>query len=118
MIEVNETELIEFFETMPEPLSQDEREFFAAPYFRKSIGDLELRFSVSAHFGDLILSLHYAGVSEPILDMRLSQVASVAIDRTRGGRQWLQIASPVHGTLELAVMPTLSVRLNPPAAYS
>lgn len=53
MIDINETDLIEFFGVKPELESEEEREFFAAPLFIKVVDGLELRISISAHFDDV-----------------------------------------------------------------
>lgn len=114
--EFNEADLIGFFEVAPEPEPAEEREFFAAPKFRKRVGDLVLDCSLSLHFADLILTLHAAGVSDAVLDLRVDHIQAVSIEHASNGRSWLRVRSASGGVVEICVAPTISVRYASPPA--
>ncbi len=109
MIPVDEVALMEFFGVAPEPQSQEEREFFAAPMFVKRADGLELRVSISRQFCDLRLDLRKVGQATAMLDLVVPRVRSVGIERC-AGRQWLRVASETHGVVELAVEPTILIK--------
>lgn len=111
MIDLDELALIEFFGVAPEPRSQDEREFFAAPLFVKCVDGLELRFSISAQFGDLRLELRRVGQDAVMLDLVVPGIRTVSIERW-GRRQWLRAMSLTHGVVELTVEPTIEVKCD------
>ena len=111
MIEVDEVALIEFFGVAPEPQSQDEREFFAAPLFIKRVDGLELRVSISAHFCDLRLDLRRVGQKIAVLNLVVPRGRSVVIERS-AGRQLLRVASATHGVVELTVEPTIEIKYD------
>lgn len=111
MIEINESDLIDFFGVAPEPEPQDEREFFAAPLFIKRVGDLELSVSISAHVRDLRLDLRKVGQEAMVLELVVPGIRAVAIERL-GGRQLLRVTSEARGIVELAVEPTISIRCD------
>lgn len=111
MIEIHESDLIEFFGVSPEPEPQDEREFFAAPLFIKRVDGLELRVSISAHFSDLRLDLRKVGQEAMVLELVVPGIRAVTIERS-GGRQMLRVTSEAHGIVELAVDPTIEIHCD------
>lgn len=113
MIEVDEVALIEFFGVAPEPQDEDEREFFAAPLFRKRVDGLELRFSVSANFGDLRLDLRRIGHDAVLLALVVPGIRAVRVERWRN-RQVLRATSETHGVVELTIEPTIEIHCSTP----
>lgn len=111
MIEVDESDLIEFFGGAPEAEPTEEREFFAAPLFVKAIDGLELRFSLSAQFRDLRLSLRQADRADAALELVVPGVVGISIDRD-GARRLLRVTSKTHGVTEIAVEPTITIRCD------
>lgn len=109
MIDVDEVAMVEFFGVAPEPQSQDEREFLAAPLFINSVGGLELRVSISVHFCDLRFDLRRVGQDIAVLSLVVPRVRSVGIERS-AGRQWLRVASETHGVVELTVEPSIEIK--------
>lgn len=111
MIEVDEVALIEFFGVAPEPQSQDEREFFAAPLFIRRVDGLELQVSISANFCDLRLDLRKVGQDTAVLNLVVPRIHAVGIERW-GSRQLLRATSETHGVVELAVEPTIEIKCD------
>ena len=109
MLEIDETELTEFFGAIAEEQSQDEREFFAAPLFVKQVDDLEIQFSVSAHLRDMRLTLRRADQSEPVLELAVPNIKAVAVEH-HDPSPWLRVTSETHGVTRIRVDPTIRIR--------
>ena len=109
MIEVDEVALIEFFGVAPEPQSQEESEFFAAPLFIKRVAGLELQVSISAHFRELRVTMRQPDCDPPVLELVVPNIVSVSIDRDTP-RPWLRVTSETHGVTWIAVEPTITVK--------
>ena len=109
MLEIDESALIDFFGCAPEPQSQDEREFFAAPFFIKRVDGVELRFSVSAHFRDVRISLFRDECADGLLELVVPDVISVVVERDIQDQR-LQITSATRGITEMTVNPTITIR--------
>lgn len=112
MIQVEDHELLAFFECEPESRPEDEREFFDAPTFVKEAGGLRLVFSISRTFHDLSISLSQAGGGEAILDYVVKSVVRVAFDRDADGREWMRVQSEAVGDLSVAVRPSIEIRAS------
>ena len=111
MIEIDESDLIDFFGVAPEAEPQEEREFFAAPHFIKRVDDLELSISISSHFRDLRLDLRKVGQEALVLELVVPEISAVATERF-DGREILRVTSELRGVVELSVRPTIEIRCD------
>ena len=109
MLDFDESALILFFGCAPEPQSQDEREFFAAPFFIKRVDGLELWFSVSAHFRDMRLTLLRDGCPTRVVELVVPEVRAVVVERDSKSER-LRITSETHGVTEITVDPAITIR--------
>lgn len=117
MLEIDGPALISFFGCAPEPQSQDEREFFAAPFFIKKVDGLELQFSVSAHFRDMRVSLLRDGLANSLLELVVPDVVSVVVERDTPNQR-LRITSETHGVTEITVDPAITIRSIKDSGFS
>lgn len=111
MIDIDESSLILFFGVAPQPEPEEEREFFAAPSFVKRVGDLELEFSVSAHFADMRITLQRDGWSDPVLELVFPDVVRVVVDRD-AAPPILRVTSETRGIAEIMVEPAIAIRVD------
>ncbi|MEN8127167.1 MAG: hypothetical protein ABFR90_05090 [Planctomycetota bacterium] len=57
MIDINESDLIEFFETLPTNEPNEEKEFFGSTHFDVNNSGCHLSFDISSNFADLYIDL-------------------------------------------------------------
>jgi hypothetical protein len=111
MLELDVTDLIEFFEVTPEPQSQDEEEFFAAPLFVKTAGGIRMTFSISANFDDLFLDLALEGHTDCFLQYTIKGIEAVRIENDKGNRPWLLVRSRDDAQVAISLSPSISIRI-------
>ena len=112
MREVEETDLISFFGVLPQEQSHEEREFFDAPLFVKTVRNLRLSCSVSFHSRDIALTLAAVGDEADVLEYRLRGAETVQIEQDKNGRLWLRVHSNRGDEVAVAVEPTIRVRIR------
>jgi hypothetical protein len=82
-LEIDETELIEFFGVLPTEQDPEEQEFFGSTIFHLQQDGLDLRISFSAYFEDCYLDLKTENAEEPFLEVQLKQVREVKLIRDK-----------------------------------
>ena len=78
---INETELIEFFGVLPEPLPREEKDFFGSSTFAIMKDNLRLVISFSTHHPQIMLELSDINRSVIITTIRLESVSEIRISR-------------------------------------
>lgn len=110
MLELDETDLIAFFDVLPQGQPTQEREFLSATLFVKQADDLVLTFSLSPSHRDVQLELTRNAL--PLLSYALENVRAVSIERDRRGRSWLRATARSGERISLAVAPTIEVAIH------
>jgi hypothetical protein len=112
MLDLDETDLIEFFSVLPEPQPLDERESFDAPLFVKSIDGVTVTFSISFLRHDLYCDLSLENKSDDLLRSSVSNVVVVRIEKDSDGRSWLRALSENGSKFALSVEPRITIQIQ------
>ena len=83
MLEIDETELIEFFGVLPSEQNPEEKEFFGTTIFDVHQDGLHLSISFSLYDDTCYLDLKTEQVEKPLLELRLKQVWEVRVLRDK-----------------------------------
>ena len=78
-MEVDETQLIEFFGVLPVSEDPEEKEFFGSTMFKITQHDLKLSVSFSSYYEDMILHLLFKGSQEPFLEATVKCLSGIRI---------------------------------------
>ena len=79
MIDISESELIEFFETLPLEQTQEEKEFFGSICFKIESDSSTLIFDVSKNFCDLFVEWKKCAVPDNKISIEMKQLISLEI---------------------------------------
>ncbi len=93
MLKIDETELIEFFETLPLEQDPGEKEFFGTTIFEIQQDGLHLTISFSAHYHDCYLDLKTDQAQKPFLELKFYNVQEVKVKHDKPG-SLLRIVAP------------------------
>ena len=118
MREVDETDLISFFGVLPREQSDEEREFFDAPLFVKTVGNLRISCSVSFQSRDIALTLAAVADEDDVLEYSLQDIETLRLEQDNKGSLWLRARSNRCDEVAVAVEPTIRIKIktNGPAA--
>lgn len=109
MLDLDETELVSFFSSIPVSEPPEEREFIGAPLFDKSIKGVTLRVSLSVYQHDLYLELSRKGETDYLLQYHLKEIESARIELDAEGREWLRVVSRSQAYVGVAIEPDITV---------
>ena len=112
MIQIDEGDLIAFFLIEPESQDSEEKEFFEAPLFIKTVNDLTLEFSFSFHHKDLFVDLSKLSLSEKILTYSVKEIESIEIAKDKDGIEWLSVLSKSRQRIRLSVNPQIQISIS------
>ena len=78
-MEVDETQLIEFFGVLPVHEDPEEKEFFGSSMFEITQHDLKLSVSFSSYYEDIILHLRFEGSQESVVEATVKHLSGIRI---------------------------------------
>jgi hypothetical protein len=81
-MDIDEEALTRFFGQGPEPVGDEEREFFGSITYRLEEGPYVLTLGLNTNFGDASVHLKQADRDEPILQSALSNIAAVRAEES------------------------------------
>ena len=94
-MEIDEDALSRFFGKQPEPVGDEEREFFGSVTYRMQEGPYVLTMGLNTNFGDASFHLQVADRDEPILQSALAGIAAVRAEENPA-------VLTLHGTVLLS----------------
>ncbi|MHC4546099.1 MAG: hypothetical protein ACYTDW_19320 [Planctomycetota bacterium] len=78
-MEVDETQLIEFFGVLPVHEDPEEKEFFGSSMFEITQRDLKLSVSFSSHYEDMSLRLLFEGSQESFMEATIKCLSGIRV---------------------------------------
>jgi hypothetical protein len=111
VININESNLIEFFETPPTKQTNDEKEFFGTTIFDvKNLGQ-NLHFCISSHFSDLYIELKGNIDEKPTISLHMENLKELKIVQDKQSMPSFLRASCTTSSVEIRTKPRLSINI-------
>ena len=111
MINIDESELIDFFEVLPAKEPKEEKEFFGSLQFDVYSSGYHLSFNVSSHFADLYVELKKDSDEEPVASIIMKDIKEFEIVRDKQNKPpFLRACCTASQSIEIRTKPRLIVK--------